>query len=143
MPEHGFPIRDPRMCLIHGAQDYWGNRFNRYLSLGDLAESNALQLMKVSLVFSGEDAYGFFCTGTGAMCAERHKSPWLNSKRRLRRYEPEQKRHNNQNTKTPNQTTKPKTHNKQNPNRSWLISARDVRKEVKIQRSSTGGETGP
>ena len=39
-------------------QNYWGNRFDRYPSLGDLAESYALQLMKVSLVFCREDSYG-------------------------------------------------------------------------------------
>ena len=44
----------------------------------------------------------FFCTGTGAMCAERHKSPQMNSKSRMRGYEPEPKRPNHQgpNTKT-------------------------------------------
>ena len=46
------------MCLIHGAQDYWGNRFDRCLPLRDSAESNALQFMKLLLVFCGEDAYG-------------------------------------------------------------------------------------
>ena len=98
------------MCLIHGAQDYWGNRFNRYLSLGDLAESNALQLMKVSLVFSGEDAYGFFLHGYGRyVCREAQVTLVEFEKKaekiRARTKETQQPEH--QNTKPNNQTQNP------------------------------------
>ena len=85
----------------------------------------------------------FFWHGYGRYVCREAQVTMDEFEKRMRRYEPEQRRHNNKNTKTPNQTTKPKNHNKQNPKRSWLISARDVRKEVKIRRSSTGGETGP
>lgn len=44
------------MRFVHGTQEY--NRFNRCLQRGNLAESEALHLMKRSLFFCGEDAYG-------------------------------------------------------------------------------------
>ena len=63
-----------------------------------------------------------FCTGTGAMCAERHKSPWMNSNSRMRGYEPEPKRptHQGPTTKTNKHT---QTAPQRKPKRSWLISA--------------------
>ena len=52
----------------------------------------------------------FFCTGTGAVCAERRKSPWMNSKSRMRGYEPEPKRPTHQSP-----TTKTKKHTQTAP----------------------------
>ena len=69
MPKYGFLKRDPRMCLVHGGQHYWGNGFNRHPSPGDSVEGLALQFVKSTLVFCGEDAYG--CLKHGAKVLHR------------------------------------------------------------------------
>ena len=51
------------MCVVHRGQHYGGSRFNWYPSLGDSVECLALQFMKLSLVFRGEDTYGFLKHG--------------------------------------------------------------------------------
>ena len=51
--------------------------------------------------FDSIDSF-FFCTGKDAVCAERHKSPEMNSINGVSRYEPDPERHTNQSP--PNKT---------------------------------------
>ena len=86
----------------------------------------------------------FFCTGKGAVCAERHKSPEMNSINGVSRYEPDPERHTNQKPK-PNQPKKqhaPKqastTKNQTRKGQAHVRSSCEPQKMM-IRRSGTRG----
>ena len=88
----------------------------------------------------------FFCTGMGAVCAERHKSPEMNSKRGERGQEPDQRATTaqpppkQQTPKTPSKTQPKRPTNNQHQIR--LMSAQCELQKVKMRGSNTGVKRG-